>query len=100
MIRCSTCVLDIRTIGMKPELMDRLRRFLEKHPGMRGRAASLEEIAKAEDELAVKMADDYKEFIREFGGAWAGIDIHAFSNGSSRETVVDLTRRSRSLFDK
>lgn len=46
------------------------------------------------------MDKDYKEFIQNFGGAYAGIAIHAFSNGTSigNETIVDLTIKARNLF--
>ncbi|WP_231744991.1 hypothetical protein [Lysinibacillus sp. F5] len=41
----------------------------------------------------VQFHADYVTFIEIFGGAYAGIAVHAFSNGSSigNETVVDLT---------
>lgn len=40
---------------------------------------------------------DYVEFIKAFGGAFAGISIHAFSNGSvmGKETVVEWTEGFR-----
>ncbi|MFD1910335.1 SMI1/KNR4 family protein [Paenibacillus rhizoplanae] len=39
------------------------------------------------------MDQDYVQFIRSFGGAYAGLSVHAFSNGSSigRESVTELT---------
>jgi cell wall assembly regulator SMI1 len=86
---------------MKEELVNRLNDFLGKNPNLMGKPASIEEIENAERKLGIKMHDDYKEFIQIFGGAYAGLAIHAFSNGSSvgSETVVELTSRSRELFN-
>ena len=87
---------------MKKELVNRLKEFLGKNPTLMGRPASTEEIENAERELGMKMDNDYKEFIQIFGGAYAGLAIHAFSNGSSigNETVVELTSKSRALFNE
>ncbi|MEA0552827.1 hypothetical protein U1P98_03770 [Lysinibacillus irui] len=43
---------------------------------------------------------NYVEFITTFGGAYAGIAVHAFSNGSSigNETVVNLALDFRQQF--
>jgi cell wall assembly regulator SMI1 len=86
---------------MNQELMERLTNFLNTHPELRGQPATIEEITNAENELGVTMDDDYKEFIQKFGGAHAGIDIHAFSNGSAigKETIIDLTKRGRNLLN-
>ncbi|TXI13346.1 MAG: SMI1/KNR4 family protein [Pedobacter sp.] len=86
---------------MKPELIKRLNEFLAQNPTLKGKPASEEEIKNAESKLGVKIHDDYKEFIQLFGGAYAGLAIHAFSNGSSigNETVIELTTRSRELFN-
>ena len=79
--------------------MDRLNNFLDKKPSLKGRPATLEEIKEAEKELEVRLDDDYKEFIQKFGGAFAGIAIHAFSNGSSigKETMIELTKQGRKI---
>nr|WP_315318863.1 SMI1/KNR4 family protein [Prevotella aurantiaca] len=37
----------------------------------------------AEKELHLTIDNDYKEFILNFGGAYAGIAIYAFKNGTS-----------------
>jgi cell wall assembly regulator SMI1 len=86
---------------MKKELVNRLNEFFGKNPTLVGKPANIEEIENAESKLGVKMDNDYKEFIQIFGGAYAGLAIHAFSNGSSigNETVVELTKRSRELFN-
>jgi hypothetical protein len=86
---------------MKQEIVDRLNAFLQRNPELRGQPASLEQIRNAEAELGVTLGADYREFIQTFGGAYAGLCIHAFSNGSAmgRETVVDLTRMGRRLLN-
>jgi cell wall assembly regulator SMI1 len=84
---------------MKQALMDRLSDFLEKKPSLKGKPATMEEITTAEKVLQVTLDDNYKEFIQKFGGAYAGIAIHAFSNGSSvgTETIIELTTQDRKL---
>ena len=48
------------------------------------------------------MDKDYKEFIQNFGGAYAGLAIHAFINETSigNETIIDLTNNARKLFNE
>src|ERR1044072_1734842 len=84
---------------MKPSLLTRIDQFLSKNPSLKGRPATTEEISAAEKELQVTLHSDYQAFIRHFGGAYAGIAIHGFSNGSSigKETIIDLTRLNRKL---
>ncbi|MFC3749773.1 SMI1/KNR4 family protein [Paenibacillus sp. GCM10012306] len=50
--------------------------------------------------LKVTFHEEYLQFISMFGGAYAGLAIYAFSNGSSlgNETVVDLTLGFREQF--
>ncbi|REK71935.1 SMI1/KNR4 family protein [Paenibacillus paeoniae] len=80
---------------MNDALMERLTAFLyrENNRTLVGTPASQEEVAEAEQRLGISFHKDYVQFIRTFGGAYAGIAVHAFSNGSSigRETVTDLT---------
>lgn len=80
--------------------MQRLAHFLAKHDTLRGNPALDEDIKVAEEKLNVKFHGDYKAFIKRFGGAYAGMPIHAFSNGSSigKETVVELTLDSRASY--
>lgn len=87
---------------MKQTLVDRLSSFFEKNPTLKGKPATEEQITGAEKALGVKMDEDYKTFIRHFGGAYAGIAVHAFANGSSvgNETVEELTDRGRKLFNE
>ncbi|EJW18756.1 SMI1/KNR4 family protein [Paenibacillus alvei] len=87
---------------MKDALMERLKIFLhqEDNETLVGIPASQEEIVSAEQRLNVNFHEDYVHFIKTFGGAYAGLTIHAFSNGSSlgNETVVDLTLGFREQF--
>jgi cell wall assembly regulator SMI1 len=82
--------------------MQRLTHFFAKdeHVTLRGRPALDEEIKAAEEKLNVRFHADYKDFIKRFGGAHAGVSIHAFSNGSSlgKETVVELTLGARESY--
>ncbi len=86
---------------MKQEVINKLNAFFKKNPTMLGEAATDEEIINAEKELNVIMDEDYKEFIRNFGGAYAGLAIHAFINGTSigNETIIDLTNNARNFFN-
>ncbi|AZS17902.1 SMI1/KNR4 family protein [Paenibacillus lutimineralis] len=89
---------------MKDALMERLKTFLlrEDNRTLVGIPASQEEIVKAQQQLNVNFHEDYIHFIKTFGGAYAGLAIHAFSNGSSlgNETVVDLTLDFREQFNE
>ena len=80
--------------------MKRIGCFLENHPELRGVSATSKEVAKAEEELKIMLDDDYKESIARFGGFYAGVAVHAFSNASDmgRETVIELTNRCRNSF--
>ncbi|RJE86282.1 SMI1/KNR4 family protein [Paenibacillus sp. 1011MAR3C5] len=84
---------------MNQALMERLTTFLhrEDNSTLAGTPASQEEVDYAEQRLGVSFHEDYVQFIRTFGGAYAGIAVHAFSNGSSigRETVTDMTLEFR-----
>jgi hypothetical protein len=85
---------------MNDALMQRLTHFLTKHETLRGKPARDEEIKAAEEKLNVTLHADYKDFIKRFGGAYAGMNIHAFSNGSSlgKETLVELTLGARESY--
>jgi len=87
---------------MKEALIERLKIFLlrEDNSTLVGTPAREEEIAKAEQQLKVNFHEDYLQFIKMFGGAYAGLAIHAFSNGSiiGKETIVDLTLEFREQF--
>lgn len=87
---------------MNDALIERVKTFLhqEDKSMLVGTPASEEEIATAEQQLKINFHEDYVQFIKTFGGAYAGLAIHAFSNGSSlgNETVVDLTLGFREQF--
>ncbi|WP_028563665.1 SMI1/KNR4 family protein [Paenibacillus pinihumi] len=87
---------------MKDALMERLKAFLQREDKstLVGIPAGEEEIDKAHQQLNISFHEDYIQFIRTFGGAYAGLAVHAFSNGSSlgNETVVDLTLGFREQF--
>jgi hypothetical protein len=86
---------------MKQEIINKLSTFLQKNPTMSGKSATNEQITNAEKQLNIIMDKYYKEFIQNFGGAYAGLAIHAFINGTSigNETIIDLTNNARNLFN-
>lgn len=61
---------------------------------MLGIPATDEQIEQAEKELNVKFSSDYIDFIKNFGRAWAGIEIFAFEGN---ETVVGYTQSLREV---
>src|SRR3954462_6602722 len=87
---------------MNDALIHRLEHFLAKEETspLRGEPALDDEIRAAEEKLDVKFHGDYQDFIKRFGGAYAGMAIHAFINGSSigKETVVELTLAARESY--
>ena len=76
------------------ETMNSLIKYFQDYPELNGIPASSEEIKHAENILRIKFHDDYIEFIKKFGGASAGLDIHAFHNSTliGKETVIELTQ--------
>ena len=86
---------------MKQSIIKKLNAFFKENPTLLGVAATNEEIENAEKELHLTIDNDYKEFILKFGGAYAGIAIYAFKNGTSigKETIIDLTMNARNLFN-
>lgn len=84
---------------MKEALLERIQAFLgrKENSTLIGSPASPEEIAHAQELLTIRFHADYLHFIQAFGGAYAGLAVHAFSNGSSigNETVVELTLEFR-----
>lgn len=78
---------------MKKELIERLRKFLTAKD-MIGTPATDKQIAEAEQELSVKFSPDYIDFIKNFGRAWAGIEIFAFEGN---ETVIGYTQSLREV---
>ncbi|WP_228884963.1 SMI1/KNR4 family protein [Stenotrophomonas rhizophila] len=65
-----------------------------------GLPANDSEIESAEQTLGVKLNADYIQFIKAFGGAFGGIETHAFNNGSliGNATATELTERFRDAY--
>jgi len=83
---------------MNQELMDMIAFDIKTADGdLHGLPATDSEIETAEQILGVKFNADYIQFIKAFGGAFGGIEIHAFNNGSliGNATVTELTERFR-----
>ena len=76
---------------MENELIKKIRAELGTNNDLIGIPATHENL------LNVKFNDQYLEFITLFGGAFGGINIHAFNNGSliGKATVVDLALKFR-----
>ncbi|WP_231506409.1 SMI1/KNR4 family protein [Paenibacillus sp. UNC451MF] len=87
---------------LKDELMERLYHFFgkEDNTSLVAVPANDEQIADAELRLHVTFHADYIQFIKAFGGGYAGLPVHAFSNGNvfGNETVVELTMEFRQQF--
>ena len=87
---------------MNEELLARVRDEITSDQDMvlYGIPASDEEIIQAEKVLNIKFNIQYIEFIKKCGGAFGGIAIHAFKNGSlvGKATVVDLTLKFREIY--
>lgn len=87
---------------MNQELLERVRKEITSDQDMvlYGNPASDEEIARAENMLNIKFNDQYIQFIKLFGGAFGGISIHAFNNGSliGNATVIELTKKFRETY--
>ena len=86
------------------KLIKKLKKFLlnEDNSEFVGKPATDEQIKEAETKMGVKFSDDYIEFIKLFGGAYAGIDIRAFENAESigKESVIDFTLALRESHPK
>lgn len=78
---------------MNAELTEKLQQLFNEHSGLLGKPASDEQIHSAQQTLGITFHPDYVEFIKRFGGSFAGIDIHAFENGSliGKQSVTELT---------
>jgi hypothetical protein len=84
---------------MNDKLLKKLKTFLfdEENKEFVGKSATDEQISQAESLLGVKFSDDYIEFIKLFGGAYAGLDIYAFENAPAMGggTVISKTNDLR-----
>ncbi len=87
---------------MNKELLVRVRKKITEDREMilYGIPATDEEIIQAETILNIKFNIQYIEFIKLFGGAFGGIAIHAFKNGSliGKASVVELTQKFRNTY--
>ncbi|QXH48217.1 SMI1/KNR4 family protein [Pseudomonas xanthosomatis] len=86
---------------MNDELKGKLLQLFNDHPDLMGKPATDEQIEAAQQALGITFHPDYVEFIKLFGGAFGGVDIHAFENGSmlGKTTVTELTERFRDRYD-
>ncbi|MFK3775207.1 SMI1/KNR4 family protein [Pseudomonas sp. NPDC089406] len=86
---------------MNPVIEGKLQQLFNDHPGLLGKPASDEQINNAQHVLGITFHPDYVEFIKRFGGSFAGIDIHAFENGSliGKQSVTELTANFRDRHD-
>lgn len=80
---------------MTKDLIIRIEKEMNPIPSinLRGIPANDSQIIEAENELKIQFHDDYKTFIKTFGGAYVGIPIYAFENNEmmTNQTVTDLT---------
>lgn len=84
---------------MNESLLSRVEEVIMSHGNhsLYGLPAEGYEIDNAEKLLNVRFNEQYIMFIKRFGGAFGGVAIHAFKNGSliGKETVVELTQSFR-----
>ncbi|EAE5922248.1 SMI1/KNR4 family protein [Listeria monocytogenes] len=82
------------------DVFEKLEEFYKQHSGLKGQPATEEQIHEAEKILDVQFNKQYIHFIKQFGGAFGGISIHAFNNGSliGKATVIDLTLKFRKIY--
>ncbi|MGG8166434.1 SMI1/KNR4 family protein [Klebsiella aerogenes] len=78
-------------------LIDVVKKTLSDHPSLIGTPATDQQISDAESALNLKFNSQYTQFIKIFGGSWAGISIHAFNNAPllGKETVTGMTLNFR-----
>ena len=83
------------------ELQNKIKSFLSTNKDLMGSPATAHQIESAEKELSTHFYVQYIEFIKIFGGSYAGISIHAFQNGPliGKATVTELTTRFRDRYD-
>lgn len=87
---------------MDKKLQERITNLIMKDYDLHGTPATDKEISEAELELGLKFNEQYKDFIKLFGGAFGGIEIHAFNNGDliGDETVIELTKEFRKAYSE
>lgn len=84
---------------MKQVLIDKIADKMNPTPeiNLEGTPANDQQIHDAERRLGIRFDHDYVTFIKTFGGAYAGLPVHAFDNNDmmGNETVVNLTEMFR-----
>lgn len=82
------------------ELKNKIEFFLQTHMDLMGSPATEQQIELAEETLSTRFNEQYVEFIKLFGGSYAGIGLHAFQNGAliGKATVTELTTRFRERY--
>lgn len=86
---------------LKNEMQSKIKSFLLIHNNLMGSPATDHQIESAELALSTRFHPQYIEFIKLFGGSYAGISIHAFNNGPliGKATVTELTTRFRENYN-
>lgn len=87
---------------MDKKLQEKINNLIMKDCDLHGSPATDKEISEAELELGLKFNAQYIDFIKLFGGAFGGIEIHAFNNGDliGSETVIELTNEFRKVYSE
>ncbi|NIF27158.1 SMI1/KNR4 family protein [Pantoea sp. Tr-811] len=85
---------------MNKQLLEKISSLIMPDNDLHGSPASDKEIFDAELELGIIFDPQYIDFIKIFGGAFGGIEIHAFNNGEliGDETVTELTKSFRNAY--
>lgn len=81
---------------MEESLIIRIKEFLGDVDYTKNISTDLE-ISEAEKELNIILNDEYKFFLKTFGGCYLGLDIFAINNSDDMEqvTFIDLTKSYR-----
>lgn len=86
---------------MQEALKHKITSFLQSPYGeLVGLPATDKEIYEAELALGCTFSRDYVDFIKQFGGAYLGVNIYAFNNHPMmpKDTVTDITNTYRASF--
>jgi len=86
---------------LKNKINDFLKTPFDDGGSLKGAPATDEQIKSSENKLNYKFSQDYIDFIKEFGGAYLGVNIHAFNNHSmmSKDTVTETTQEFRKAYE-
>lgn len=85
---------------MQQQLLESINNYLVRDELLKGEPATKEQIEQAESELGISLNNDFKEFIRLFGGSYVGIAIYGFNNCNmlASDTVISLTQAFRESY--